>query len=63
MAVNAAGITGLVLADGRGERFGEADKGWVTYRGRPLIEAVVERFAPQVGHLLNPVEDTWGRAA
>lgn len=45
-------ITGLVLAGGRGQRIGGADKGWVSYRGRPLIETVVERFAPQVGVLL-----------
>jgi molybdenum cofactor guanylyltransferase len=45
-------ITGLVLAGGRGQRVGGADKGWVSYRGRPLVEIVVERFAPQVGPLL-----------
>ena len=45
-------ITGLILAGGRGERMGGADKGWVKHAGRPLIEIVVERFAPQVGDLL-----------
>ena len=45
-------VTGLVLAGGRGERMGGADKGWVMVDGRPLIVSVVERFAPQVGHLL-----------
>jgi molybdenum cofactor guanylyltransferase len=45
-------ITGLVLAGGRGQRMGGVDKGWVDYRGRPLIEIVVERFAPQVGPLV-----------
>jgi molybdopterin-guanine dinucleotide biosynthesis protein A len=45
-------VTGLVLAGGRGERMGGADKGWVIVDGRPLIVSVVERFAPQVGHLL-----------
>jgi molybdopterin-guanine dinucleotide biosynthesis protein A len=52
MAAKAEQITGLVLAGGRGERLGGADKGWVVYRGRPLIESVVDRFAPQVGPLL-----------
>lgn len=52
MAARAAQITGLVLAGGRGERMGGADKGWVQYRGRPMIEWVVERFRPQVGQLL-----------
>lgn len=45
-------ITGLILAGGRGERMGGADKGWVVHEGRPLIASVVERFAPQVGPLL-----------
>ena len=45
-------VTGLILAGGRGERMGGADKGWVMVDGRPLIVSVVDRFAPQVGHLL-----------
>lgn len=45
-------ITGLILAGGRGQRVGGADKGWVMHDGRPLIVSVVERFAPQVGRLL-----------
>lgn len=45
-------VTGLILAGGRGERMGGADKGWVMLDGRPLIVSVVERFAPQVGQLL-----------
>jgi molybdopterin-guanine dinucleotide biosynthesis protein A len=45
-------VTGLILAGGRGERMGGADKGWVIVDSRPLIVSVVERFAPQVGHLL-----------
>ena len=45
-------VTGLILAGGRGERMDGADKGWVVHEGRPLIESVIERFAPQVGTLL-----------
>ena len=45
-------VTGLILAGGQGQRVGGADKGWVMHDGRPLIVSVVERFAPQVGHLL-----------
>ncbi|HVE88886.1 MAG TPA: molybdenum cofactor guanylyltransferase MobA [Burkholderiaceae bacterium] len=45
-------ITGLILAGGRGERMGGVDKGWAIHESRPLIMSVVERFAPQVGHLL-----------
>jgi molybdopterin-guanine dinucleotide biosynthesis protein A len=45
-------VTGLILAGGRGARMGGADKGWVQVDGRPLVVSVVDRFAPQVGHLL-----------
>ena len=45
-------ITGLILAGGRGQRVGGADKGWLIYEGRPLIVSVIERLAPQVGPLL-----------
>ena len=52
MTIDARDITGLILAGGRGARMGGVDKGWVEYRGRPLVETVVQRFAPQVGQLL-----------
>lgn len=45
-------ITGLILAGGRGSRMDGADKGWVTYEGRPLVASVMERFGPQVGQIL-----------
>ena len=45
-------ITGLVLAGGRATRMGGIDKGLVESRGRPLIEAVIERLRPQVGEIL-----------
>jgi molybdopterin-guanine dinucleotide biosynthesis protein A len=44
MAARAEQITGLVIAGGRGERMCGVDKGWVLYRGRPLIKWVVARF-------------------
>lgn len=50
--IDSRDITGLILAGGRGMRMGGVDKGWIEYRGRPLVEHVVERFAPQVGRLL-----------
>jgi molybdopterin-guanine dinucleotide biosynthesis protein A len=31
---------------------GGRDKGWVELHGRPLVERVLERFAPQVGQVL-----------
>lgn len=45
-------ITGLVLAGGRATRMSGVDKGFVDYRGRPLVEAVVERLRPQVAQIL-----------
>jgi molybdopterin-guanine dinucleotide biosynthesis protein A len=42
----------VILAGGRGRRMGQVDKGWVELDGRPLVERVLERFAPQVGQVL-----------
>lgn len=52
MAFDKHQITGLILAGGRGERMDGADKGWIDYRGRPLIAHAVERLAPQVQCIL-----------
>lgn len=45
-------ITGAILAGGRGRRMGGADKGLVRLHGRPLVEHVIERLAPQVGRFV-----------
>lgn len=45
-------VTGLILAGGQGRRMGGIDKGLQPFRGRPMVEWVVERLAPQVGALL-----------
>jgi molybdenum cofactor guanylyltransferase len=50
--IEAARIAGLILAGGRGSRMGEVDKGCALLRGRPMVEHVAARFAPQVGALL-----------
>jgi molybdopterin-guanine dinucleotide biosynthesis protein A len=42
----------VILAGGRGERLGGADKGWVEWAGRPLIVHVLERLAPQVDEVI-----------
>ncbi len=47
-----APVTGVILAGGQGRRMGGVDKGWVPWRGRPLVTWAIERFAPQVDHLL-----------
>lgn len=48
MTVNANSITAIILAGGRSTRMVGADKGLVEYRGRKLIEHVIDRIAPQV---------------
>jgi len=45
-------ITGVVLAGGLGRRMGGVDKGLRPLHGRPMVAAVIERFAPQVNELL-----------
>lgn len=47
-----ADITGLVLAGGRGQRWGGRDKGLIEHAGRPLVAWVLEALASQVGHLV-----------
>jgi len=47
-----AQITGLVLAGGRGSRMGGVDKGLQHYKGRPLVQHVLDRLGPQVGGLM-----------
>jgi molybdenum cofactor guanylyltransferase len=43
-----SGVTGLILAGGRGSRMGDVDKGLQAFGGKPMIEHVLDRFAPQV---------------
>ena len=45
-------ITGLVLAGGRGSRMGGVDKGLVPWRGRALVDHVIDRLRPQVGSVM-----------
>jgi molybdopterin-guanine dinucleotide biosynthesis protein A len=37
-------VAGLVLAGGRGSRHGGADKGWLEYQQRPLIEHALQHL-------------------
>lgn len=45
-------ITGIVLAGGQGRRMGGVDKGLVELEGRPMVQHVIDRLAPQVGALV-----------
>lgn len=44
----AFGITAVILAGGQATRMCSADKGLIEYRGRKLIEHVIDRISPQV---------------
>src|SRR5664279_1541864 len=41
-------ITGVILAGGQGRRMGGVDKGLQSLNGRPLVQWVLARLAPQV---------------
>lgn len=45
-------ITGVILAGGEGRRLGGVDKGLQELRGRPMVQWVLERLAPQVDTVL-----------
>ena len=45
-------ITGIILAGGQGRRMGGVDKGLQRLRGKPMVQWVIERFAPQVDDLM-----------
>ncbi|MGH8706274.1 MAG: molybdenum cofactor guanylyltransferase MobA [Burkholderiales bacterium] len=46
------GVTGIVLAGGRGRRMGGVDKGLQLLRGKPMVSWVLGRLAPQVNEVL-----------
>lgn len=45
-------ISGAILAGGRGQRMGGADKGLMPFLGRPLISHVIEILRPQVERII-----------
>jgi molybdopterin-guanine dinucleotide biosynthesis protein A len=51
-AIAPADITGLVLAGGRGERMGGADKGLQNFNGAPLAMRAVLRLGAQIGEIM-----------
>lgn len=46
------GITGVILAGGKGRRAGGRDKGLLKVDGRPLISHIIDVVRPQVGSLV-----------
>lgn len=45
-------VSAIVLAGGQGRRMGGVDKGLQPLRGRPMVEWVLERLAPQVSEII-----------
>jgi len=45
-------ISCIILAGGRGKRAGGADKGLVTYKGKPLIQYVIDKIGPQTDEII-----------
>jgi molybdopterin-guanine dinucleotide biosynthesis protein A len=45
-------VSGIILAGGLGRRMGGVDKGLQPLRGKPMIEHVLERLAPQVDEIV-----------
>ena len=45
-------VTGVILSGGRGTRIGGIDKGLLPFRGRTLVEWVLDRIEPQVAEVL-----------
>ena len=46
------GVSGIVLAGGQGRRMGGTDKGLKALRGKPMVEWVLARLAPQVDEVV-----------
>ena len=58
------GVCGLILAGGQGRRMGGVDKGLQALRGRPMVQWVLERLAPQTDAILisaNQNLDAYGK--
>ena len=50
--IDASGITGVILAGGRGSRMGGVDKGLQNFNGMPLALATLMRLQGQVGSVM-----------
>ena len=52
MPNDATPLSCIILAGGRGTRAGGADKGLLVFKGRPLIEHVIQQVTPQVDEII-----------
>ena len=56
-------ITGVILAGGQGRRMGGVDKGLQDLQGRPMVQWVLARLAPQVDTVLINANQNQARYA
>lgn len=56
-------VTGVILAGGQGRRMGGVDKGLQDLNGRPLVQWVLARLAPQVDTVLINANQNLARYA
>jgi molybdenum cofactor guanylyltransferase len=52
MSIDKKNITAVILAGGKGRRLEGQDKGLVIYKGKALIQHVIERIQSQVGDIV-----------
>lgn len=52
MRIDKKNITAVILAGGKGRRLEGQDKGLVIYKGKTLIQYVIERIQSQVGEIV-----------
>ncbi|WP_299874110.1 molybdenum cofactor guanylyltransferase MobA [uncultured Cocleimonas sp.] len=52
MTIDKNQITAVILAGGKGSRLGGQDKGLVNYLDKQLIQHVLDKIEPQVGHII-----------
>jgi len=52
MRIDKKNITAVILAGGKGRRLEGQDKGLVNYKGKALIQHVIERTQPQVSDIV-----------
>ncbi len=52
MTISKENSTGVLLAGGQSRRMGGGDKGLLEIAGRPMLAHVLERFVPQVHHVV-----------
>ncbi len=45
-------VTVVILAGGQGSRMGGQDKGLVEYRGKPMIDGVIDQVKPQTNRIM-----------